>query len=129
MMFTAGLAVGTSALKLVNIHVDGIAAERFVELALVFLLLSDSMGIDLAGLRRHLAWPSRLLLIGGGEARSDRRSGAPRERPGLARPGVERPRDWSHRAIEVSRPRAALLPVRRSPRPVGSRPPIAAVHR
>ena len=34
MMFTAGLAVGTSALKLVNIHVDGIAAERFVELAL-----------------------------------------------------------------------------------------------
>ena len=79
---------------LVSIHVDGIDAERFVALVLVFLLFSDSMGIDLAGLCRHLAWPSRPLLIGGGEARSDRRSGAPRERLGLARPGVERPRDW-----------------------------------
>ena len=48
-MFTAGFAVGTSALELVNIHVEGIAAERFVELALVFLLFSDSTGIDLAG--------------------------------------------------------------------------------
>jgi len=65
MIFTAaGLAVGTSALKLVNIHVESHAAERFCELALVFLLFSDSTRIDLAGLRRHLGWPSRLLLIG-----------------------------------------------------------------
>jgi len=65
MVFTAaGLAVGTSALKLVNVHVETRAAERFVELALVFLLFSDSTRIDLAGLRRHLSWPSRLLLIG-----------------------------------------------------------------
>jgi NhaP-type Na+/H+ or K+/H+ antiporter len=60
----AGLCVGTSALKLVNIHLENIAAERFCELALVFLLFSDSTRIDLAGLRRHLGWPSRLLLIG-----------------------------------------------------------------
>jgi Sodium/hydrogen exchanger family len=53
-----GVAVGTSALKLVNIHVESKAAERFVELALVFLLFSDSMRIDLAGLRRSLSWPS-----------------------------------------------------------------------
>jgi sodium/hydrogen antiporter len=65
MIFTAaGLAVGTSALKLVNIHLESHAAERFCELALVFLLFSDSTRIDLAGLRRHLGWPSRLLLIG-----------------------------------------------------------------
>jgi NhaP-type Na+/H+ or K+/H+ antiporter len=60
----AGFAAGTSALKLVNIHIESKAAERFVELALVFLLFSDSTRIDLAGLRQHLGWPSRLLLIG-----------------------------------------------------------------
>jgi sodium/hydrogen antiporter len=60
----AGLCVGTSALKLVNIHLESLAAERFCELALVFLLFSDSTRIDLAGLRRHLGWPSRLLCIG-----------------------------------------------------------------
>ena len=65
MIFTAaGLCVGTSALKLVNIHLESLAAERFCELALVFLLFSDSTRIDLAGLRQHLGWPSRLLLIG-----------------------------------------------------------------
>ena len=61
---TAGLCVGTSALKLVNIHLESHTAERFCELALVFLLFSDSTRIDLAGLRRHLGWPSRLLFIG-----------------------------------------------------------------
>jgi sodium/hydrogen antiporter len=60
----AGLAVGTSALKLVNVHLESLTAERFCELALVFLLFGDSTRIDLAGLRRHLGWPSRLLLIG-----------------------------------------------------------------
>ena len=65
MIFTAaGLCVGTSALKLVSIHIESLAAERFCELALVFLLFSDATRIDLAGLRRHLGWPSRLLLIG-----------------------------------------------------------------
>jgi NhaP-type Na+/H+ or K+/H+ antiporter len=60
----AGLCVGTSALKLVNIHLESLTAERFCELALVFLLFSDATRIDLAGLRRHLGWPSRLLCIG-----------------------------------------------------------------
>ena len=65
MIFTAaGLCVGTSALKLVNIHLESLTAERICELALVFLLFSDSTRIDLAGLRRHLSWPSRLLCIG-----------------------------------------------------------------
>lgn len=65
MTFTAaGLVVGTSALKLVNIHLESIAAQRFCELALVFLLFSDATRIDLAGLRRHRSWPSRLLLVG-----------------------------------------------------------------
>ena len=65
MIFTAaGLCVGTSALKLVNIHLESRTAERFCELALVFLLFSDSTRIDLANLRRHLGWPSRLLRIG-----------------------------------------------------------------
>ena len=59
MIFTAaGLCVGTSALKLVNVHLESLAAERFCELALVFLLFSDSTRIDLAGLRRHLGWPT-----------------------------------------------------------------------
>jgi len=61
---TAGFVAGTSALKLVNIHIESKAAERFVELALVFLLFSDSTRIDLERLRQHLGWPSRLLLIG-----------------------------------------------------------------
>lgn len=65
MIFTAaGLAVGTSALGLVDIHLESIAAQRFCELALVFLLFTDAARIDLAGLRRHLSWPRRLLLIG-----------------------------------------------------------------
>jgi NhaP-type Na+/H+ or K+/H+ antiporter len=65
MIFTAaGLCVGTSALKLVNIHLESLTAERICELALVFLLFSDATRIDLAALRRHLGWPSRLLLIG-----------------------------------------------------------------
>ena len=65
MLFTAaGLAVGTAGLGLVSVKVETVAAERFCELALVFLLFSDSTRIDLAGLRRHLRWPSRLLLIG-----------------------------------------------------------------
>ena len=65
MVFTAaGLCVGTSALNWVNIHIEGLGAERFCELALVFLLFSDATRIDLANLRRHLGWPGRLLLIG-----------------------------------------------------------------
>ena len=45
MIFTAaGLCVGTSALKLVNIHLESLTAERFCELALVFLLSATRRG-------------------------------------------------------------------------------------
>ena len=65
MVFTAaGLAVGTAALGLIDIELESVTAERICELALVFLLFSDSMRLDLARLRRNLRWPSRLLLIG-----------------------------------------------------------------
>jgi sodium/hydrogen antiporter len=65
MVFTvAGIAVGTAGLGLVNVELESAAAERFTELALVFLLFSDAARLDLSGLRRHLGWPSRLLLIG-----------------------------------------------------------------
>ena len=65
MVFTAaGLVVGTSGLGLVNADIETEAAERFCELTLVFLLFSDSTRIDLAGLRRNLSWPGRLLLVG-----------------------------------------------------------------
>ena len=43
---------------------ESTVAERVTELALVFLLFSDSARIDLGSLRRELGWPSRLLLIG-----------------------------------------------------------------
>ena len=39
-------------------------AERVTELALVFLLFSDSARLDLGSLRRDLRWPRRLLLVG-----------------------------------------------------------------
>ena len=58
MVFTAaGLAVGTSVLGLIDVNIESIVAERFCELALVFLLFSDSTRIDLARLRGHLGWP------------------------------------------------------------------------
>jgi sodium/hydrogen antiporter len=60
----AGIVVGTAGLGLVNIELESAAAERFCELALVFLLFSDATRIDLIGLRRHLVWPGRLLVIG-----------------------------------------------------------------
>ena len=65
MVFTAaGIVAGTSALGLVDVELESIVAERFCELALVFLLFSDSTRIDLLRLRRQLSWPSRLLVVG-----------------------------------------------------------------
>ena len=60
----AGLVVGTAGLNLVNIQVETSGAEQLCNLALVFLLFSDSTRIDLVGLRHNLGWPVRLLLIG-----------------------------------------------------------------
>ena len=60
----AGLAVGVSALGLFDISVESTVAERVAELALVLLLFSDAMRLDLRSLRHELKWPSSLLLIG-----------------------------------------------------------------
>ena len=43
---------------------ESAAAGLVTELALVFLLFSDSARINLGALRHRLGWPSRLLLIG-----------------------------------------------------------------
>jgi NhaP-type Na+/H+ or K+/H+ antiporter len=65
MVFTAaGFVVGTAGLGLLKVELDSVVAERLCELALVFLLFSDSTRIDLPRLRRNLGWPRRLLLIG-----------------------------------------------------------------
>ncbi|HTX69405.1 MAG TPA: cation:proton antiporter [Thermoleophilia bacterium] len=60
----AGLAVGVSALGLVDLQLESVVAERVAELALVLLLFSDAMRLDLGALRHELGWPSRLLFIG-----------------------------------------------------------------
>lgn len=60
----AGFVVGTSGFKLLDLPVESAVAERVAELALVFLLFSDSARIDLRSLRHDLRWPSRLLLMG-----------------------------------------------------------------
>jgi NhaP-type Na+/H+ or K+/H+ antiporter len=60
----AGLAVGVSALGLFNVKLESTAAEHVAELALVLLLFSDAMRLDLRSIRNQLGWPVRLLLIG-----------------------------------------------------------------
>jgi NhaP-type Na+/H+ or K+/H+ antiporter len=60
----AGLAVGVSALGLFDVRMESTVAERIAELALVLLLFSDAMRLDLRSFRHELNWPSRLLLVG-----------------------------------------------------------------
>ena len=50
----AGLAVGVSALGLFDIRLESTVAERVAELALVLLLFSDAMRLDLRSLRHEL---------------------------------------------------------------------------
>ena len=63
-LMLAGLLVGPSVLGWLNVPLEGGTAELLAELALALLLFSDAARIDLASLRRQLAWPGRLLLIG-----------------------------------------------------------------
>ncbi len=63
-LMIAGLLVGTSVLGWLDVPLDGHTAELIAELALALLLFSDAARIDLPALRRQLAWPGRLLLIG-----------------------------------------------------------------
>jgi NhaP-type Na+/H+ or K+/H+ antiporter len=65
MVFTAaGFLVGTSLMDLVDVELESATAERLAEVALALLLFTDAARIDLRSLRRQLAWPGRLLLIG-----------------------------------------------------------------
>ena len=59
-----GFVVGASGLGLLDVSLESTVAERITELALVFLLFSDSARLDLGSLRRDLRWPRRLLLVG-----------------------------------------------------------------
>ena len=49
---------------LFDVELESAVAEQVAELALVLLLFSDAMRLDLHKLRHELAWPSRLLLVG-----------------------------------------------------------------
>ena len=60
----AGLAVGVSALGLFDLQVESAMAEHVADFALVLLLFSDAMRLDLRSLRHQLSWPARLLLLG-----------------------------------------------------------------
>jgi NhaP-type Na+/H+ or K+/H+ antiporter len=59
-----GLVAGTAVLGLIDVDLESSTAQRLAEGALVLLLFADAARIDLHSLRRHLAWPSRLLLVG-----------------------------------------------------------------
>ena len=64
-VFTAaGFAAGTYALGLLDVPIDGKISLDVTEFALALLLFTEAARIDLRALRRQLAWPSRLLLIG-----------------------------------------------------------------
>ena len=59
-----GLVVGAGGLGWLDVPVESAGAEHVAELALAYLLFTDSARIDLRSLRRSLAWPGRLLLVG-----------------------------------------------------------------
>ena len=60
----AGVVTGLTLPSAFDLDIDPSGAERVAEIALVLLLFSDAMRIDLRALRRQLEWPSRLLLVG-----------------------------------------------------------------
>src|SRR3954451_20174689 len=60
----AGLCTGASGLGWLDVPLESAVVERVTELALAFLLFSDSARINVGSLRHSLGWPSRLLLIG-----------------------------------------------------------------
>jgi NhaP-type Na+/H+ or K+/H+ antiporter len=65
MVLTAGgFVAGTAVLGLIDISLESAVAETLSEAALALLLFADAARIDLRSLRRQLAWPGRLLLIG-----------------------------------------------------------------
>ncbi len=63
-LMIAGLLAGPWALGWLDVPLKGATAEHLAEIALALLLFSDAARVDLQSLRRQLAWPGRLLLIG-----------------------------------------------------------------
>jgi len=63
-LMVVGLIAGPKVLGWIDVPLGAPTAERIAEIALALLLFSDAARIDLRSLRRHLAWPERLLLIG-----------------------------------------------------------------
>jgi NhaP-type Na+/H+ or K+/H+ antiporter len=65
MIFVAiGLLVGSKGFDLVDFSLSSDLVRTVVEATLVLVLFGDASRIDLAGLRRHLPLPARLLGIG-----------------------------------------------------------------
>ena len=60
----AGLVAGAAGFGWLDVPLESTVAERVTELALAYLLFTDSARLDLRSLRSSLAWPSRLLLVG-----------------------------------------------------------------
>ncbi len=60
----AGLAVGPYGLDVVSVELGSEQVVLLAEATLALLLFSDACGIDLGGVRRFAALPTRLLLIG-----------------------------------------------------------------
>src|SRR4051794_39390800 len=61
---TLGVALGEKGFDVVEFSLGNETLRAVVEFTLVLVLFSDASRIDLAGLRRHLALPGRLLGIG-----------------------------------------------------------------
>ena len=63
-LMVAGLIAGPAVLGWFDVPLKGSTVEHVAEIALALLLFGDAARIDLRALRRHLAWPGRLLLVG-----------------------------------------------------------------
>jgi sodium/hydrogen antiporter len=64
-LFTAaGVVVGTSGLDLLGVGEDVESIQLLAEVTLALVLFGDASRLDLRRLRRELAFPARLLLIG-----------------------------------------------------------------
>ena len=65
MLFVAfGLALGTSGLDVLNLELGSTGVELLAEATLGLLLFTDATRIDVARLRRDVALPARMLIVG-----------------------------------------------------------------
>lgn len=61
---TAGVVLGTSGLDLLGVGEDVGSIQLLAEVTLALVLFGDASRLDLGRLRRELAFPARLLLVG-----------------------------------------------------------------